>query len=106
MLGALGTAMGAAQQGQPREMYKVGLHSRRLLFAMGDVVIGWLLARQAEIAAAKLADGADGADADFYTGKVAAAKFFAGEVLPRLASDRAIIEAADLTVMDIPESAF
>ncbi|CAM3279486.1 acyl-CoA dehydrogenase [Stackebrandtia soli] len=106
MLGSLGTSMGASQQGQPRELYKVGLHSRRLLLAMGDVVIGWLLARQAEIAAAKLADGASGADADFYTGKVAAAKFFAGEVLPRLYADRKIVESADLTIMDLPEAAF
>ncbi|ADD45545.1 acyl-CoA dehydrogenase [Stackebrandtia nassauensis] len=106
MLGSLGTALGASQQGQPRELYKAGLHSRRLLLAMGDVVIGWLLGRQAEVAQAKLDAGAEGADADFYTGKVAAAKFFAAEVLPRLHSDRKIVEAADLSVMDVPEAAF
>lgn len=106
MLGSLGAALGASQQGQPRELYKAGLHSRRLLLAMGDVVIGWLLGRQAEIAQAKLTAGAEGADRDFYTGKVAAARFFAAEVLPRLHSDRKIIEAADLSAMDIPEAAF
>ncbi|MFD0558150.1 hypothetical protein FB566_3446 [Stackebrandtia endophytica] len=107
MLGSLGTAMGASQQGQPRELYKVGLHSRRLLLAMGDVVIGWLLGRQAEVALGKLADSdINDADRAFYTGKVAAAKFFAGEVLPRLHSDRKIVEAADLNAMDIPEEAF
>jgi alkylation response protein AidB-like acyl-CoA dehydrogenase len=106
MLGTLGTALGASQQGQPRELYKVGLHSRRLLLAMGDVIVGWLLARQADIAAAKLADGADGPDKAFYTGKVAVAKFFAGEVLPRLHADRKTVEAADLTAMDLPEEAF
>ncbi|HZE38871.1 MAG TPA: acyl-CoA dehydrogenase [Stackebrandtia sp.] len=106
MLGTLGTALGASQQGQPRELYKVGLHSRRLLLAMGDVVIGWLLGRQAEVALSKLEAGAEGADRDFYTGKIAAARFFASEVLPRLYSDRKIVEAADLTAMDIPEEAF
>lgn len=106
MLGSLGTALGASQQGQPRELYKAGLHSRRLLLAMGDVVIGWLLGRQAEVAQAKLDAGAEGADADFYTGKVAAARFFAAEVLPRLYSDRKIVEAADLSLMDLPEEAF
>ena len=39
------------------------------------------------------------------TGKVAAA-FFAREVLPRLASDRVIIERTSLDVMDLPEEAF
>ena len=106
MLGTLGTAMGASQQGQPRELYKVGLHSRRLLLAMGDVVIGWLLGRQAEIAVARLADGVEGTDKAFYTGKVAVAKFFASEVLPRLHADRRIIEGSDLTAMDLPEEAF
>ncbi len=106
MLGSLGTALGASQQGAPRELYKVGLHSRRLLLAMGDVVIGWLLGRQAEIAQARLDEGVEGPDKDFYTGKVAIAKFFASEVLPRLVSDRKIVESADLSVMDIPEEAF
>ncbi|GAA4909468.1 hypothetical protein LX16_2875 [Stackebrandtia albiflava] len=107
MLGSLGTAMGASQQGEPRELYKVGLHSRRLLLAMGDVVIGWLLGRQAEVALGKLGEsGVSDADRAFYTGKVAAAKFFASEVLPRLHSDRKIVESADLTAMDVPEEAF
>ncbi len=55
--GMLGTFMGwlaAAQGGEPREMYKVGLNSRRLLLALGDVVVGWLLQRQAAVALAAL----------------------------------------------------
>ena len=46
------------------------------------------------------------ADKAFYTGKVAAARFFAREVLPRIGADRRIIEGADLDIMDLPEEAF
>ena len=45
-------------------------------------------------------------DRDFYTGKVAAARFFARNVLPRLSAERAIAEATDNALMDVPESAF
>jgi hypothetical protein len=38
--------------------------------------------------------------------KVAAAKFFARTVLPRLSTDRAIAEATDNELMDLDESAF
>ena len=45
-------------------------------------------------------------DRDFYTGKIAAASFFAKNVLPMLAGERAIAEATDNTLMDVPETAF
>ena len=53
-----------------------------------------------------LAGEVSAADKAFYTGKVAAARFFAREVLPRLGADRRIIEGADLEIMDLPEEAF
>jgi hypothetical protein len=46
------------------------------------------------------------ADRDFYTGKIAAARFFARTVLPRITAERAIAEAVDNTLMDVPEAAF
>ncbi|GAB3226680.1 acyl-CoA dehydrogenase [Glycomyces halotolerans] len=103
ILEALQPALTGPMEGRPRDLYKAGLHSRRLLLAVGDLVVGWLLLRQAEVAQAKL-DG--GSDDDFYRGKVAVAKFFSREVLPRLTADRKIVEAADLTVMDVPDEAF
>ena len=103
---ALQPALMGPMDGRPRDLYKAGLHSRRLLLAVGDLMVAWLLLRQAAIAQAKLDEGADGADGDFYRGKVAAAKFFAHEVLPRLTADRKVVEAADLTVMDLPDEAF
>jgi alkylation response protein AidB-like acyl-CoA dehydrogenase len=90
---------------QPSEIYRIGLNTTRLLLALGDLIIGWLLARQAEIAQARL-DEAPGADQAFYEGKIAAARFFAAVVLPRLAAEREILEATTLDLMDLPEEAF
>ncbi len=47
-------------------IYKVAQNTSRLLLALGDVVVGWLLLRQAEVAAAKLAEGAADKDVAFY----------------------------------------
>jgi alkylation response protein AidB-like acyl-CoA dehydrogenase len=105
MLAALsGYAFGSLEQ--PAEVYKVGQHSVRFLMAVGDLVIGWLLARHAEVAARALAGAVSEADRDFYAGKLAAARFFTTTVLPRLESDRKVIEQATNDLMDIPESAF
>ncbi len=105
ILGTLTGWLGEAQGGETRALYKVGLSSRRFLLAIGDLVVGWLLQRQADVALTALAGDA-GTDRDFYTGKVAAARFFAREVLPRIGADRRIIENVDLSVMDLPEEAF
>ncbi|WP_018157302.1 acyl-CoA dehydrogenase [Demetria terragena] len=104
ILGVMGGHAMAAMEQAP-EAYKVGLNSVRFLMAAGDVVIGWLLLRQAEVAQARLEAGDAGKDEMFYTGKVAAAKFFAQTVLPRLASDRAIAESVNLDIMELPEAA-
>jgi alkylation response protein AidB-like acyl-CoA dehydrogenase len=97
-----GYLMGSA--GQPAEIYKAGLNTARLLMALGDLVIGWLLLVHAEIAQGKLDEG--DADRDFYLGKVGAARFFAATVLPRLATERRLVEETTLDLMDLPESAF
>jgi alkylation response protein AidB-like acyl-CoA dehydrogenase len=90
---------------QPTEVYKAGLNSTRLLMALGDLLIGWLLARQAEVALRALDQGA-GRDEAFYQGKVATARFFAETVLPRLAVERQIAETTTLDLMELPEDAF
>jgi hypothetical protein len=90
----------------PRNIYKVGQNTTRLLLAAGDLVIGWLLLRQADVALTKLAAGASGKDEAFYRGKVAAARFFARQVLPRLSAERAIAEATDNELMDLDEASF
>jgi len=90
---------------QPAEVYRAGLNTTRLLMALGDLIIGWLLARQADVAHAALDAGA-GRDEAFYQGKVATARFFAETVLPRLAVERDIAETTSLDLMDLPEEAF
>jgi hypothetical protein len=105
MVGALGGYLGEMAS-DPRTVYKVGLHSRRVLLAMGDLVIGWLLQRQAEVALHRLSENLPAAEQAFYQGKLAAARFFAGEVLPRFGSDRRIVERAGLDLMELPEAAF
>ena len=76
-------------------IYKVGLNTTRLVYVLGDLVVAWLLLRGAEVALDKLGGGVSGADKTFYEGKVAAASFFARNVLPQLAGERAIAENID-----------
>ena len=106
MIGQLMSADASAEGGDIRNIYKVGLNSSRLLMALGDIVTAWLLMRQAEVALTKLAGEVSGKDKPFYEGKVAAAQFFAHNVLPKLASERAIAESVDLSLMDLSEDAF
>ncbi len=109
---------------QPAEVDRVGLNTTRLLLGLGDLVVGWLLVRQAEVATRALdelggegsggagsgGDGGGDGDGDgdkaFYQGKIAAARFFAETVLPRLATERELAESTSLDLMDLPEAAF
>ena len=95
------------EQNDVRNLYKVGQNTTRLLLATGDLVVGWLLLRQAEVAVARLAeDGLSAKDRAFYEGKVAAARFFVRGQLPKIAAERAIAEATDNALMDLDEAAF
>lgn len=87
-------------------LYKVGQHSVRLLLATGDLLIGWLLQRQAEVAIRKLDAGTSAKDKAFYEGKIGVAAFFARNVLPELSAGRKIVEAADNRLMELDEAAF
>ncbi len=105
IVGVLGT-WAMASQADPREIYKVGLNTTRLLMATGDLIIGWLLLRQADVALAALAGDPSERDRLFYEGKVETARWFARNRLPLLAAERAVAEATTLDVMDLPEDAF
>ena len=104
---AMGSLVGIAMASQedPKELYKIGQSSSRLLMMVGDLITAWLLLRQAEIASAKIGAASD-RDRAFYEGKIASAKFFIRNVLPNLATDRAIIENVDNSIMEISENAF
>jgi alkylation response protein AidB-like acyl-CoA dehydrogenase len=97
-----GYLMAAAEQ--PTAIYKVGLASVRFLLAVGDLLIGWRLLEQANVAHAALA--ASKGDEAFYQGKIATATFFAANVLPNLSGLRGIMDNVDDEIMSLPEAAF
>ncbi|MFE3227397.1 acyl-CoA dehydrogenase [Nocardia sp. NPDC059228] len=96
-----GHLMGAQQD--PKELYKVGLGSVRFLLAVGDLIIGWLLLAQAEVAINALDNGSN---EPFYQGKIATAQFFARNVLPELTSIRTVLSNLDNDIMELDEAAF
>jgi Acetyl-CoA dehydrogenase C-terminal like len=76
------------------------------LLAVGDLLIGWRLLAQADIARAALESGPAASDEAFYQGKIATAGFFARNMLPKLTSMRAVIGSIDDEIMFLPEEAF
>lgn len=104
IIGALVTHAMASQE-KPDEIYKCGLNTTRLLMSVGDVVISWLLLRQADIAAAKIG-GATGREKEFFEGKMAAARYFVHNFLPLISATRAIVEREDGEIMQVSEGAF
>ncbi|MEU8503138.1 acyl-CoA dehydrogenase [Streptomyces brevispora] len=88
-----------------KNIYKVGLNTTRLLLASGDVVVGYLLLKGAAVAVEKLPTAA-AKDVAFYRGKIAAAKFFAANVLPGVGAERALAESVDNSLMELDEAAF
>ena len=96
-----GVMLGKVQQ----SLHHAGLQGNRILFAMGELLIGWLLVRHAAIAQERLAT-ATGDDQAFYQGKIASARFFCAEILPNVATARRIVEGSDLGLMELPDEAF
>jgi len=105
IVGVLGQWAMASQQ-DVQEIYKVGLNTTRLLMVTGDLIIGWLLLRQAEVASKALEGSPSPRDQVFYTGKVETARWFARNRLPLIAAERAVAEATTLDIMELPEEAF
>jgi alkylation response protein AidB-like acyl-CoA dehydrogenase len=106
MVGAMVGFLTSAQE-DVRNVYKVGQNTTRLLLALGDLLIGWLLLRQAAVAVETLDSGTtSAADRAFYEGKVGAARFFAATVLPELTARRLVVERTDNALMDLPEESF
>ncbi len=106
MTNFLVSARPGVEGGDPRNLYKVGQNTTRLLLAAGELVTAWLLLRQAEVALTRLDGEVSEKDEAFYEGKVAAAQWFARQVLPKLRSELKIAEATDNDLMDLPEAAF
>ena len=106
MVGAMTQQLMAAQE-DVTNVYKVGQNTTRLLLSAGDLLVGYLLLRQAAVALTKLDDnGLSDDDRAFYAGKPAVARFFAQTVLPELAARRAVVESTDNSLMDVSEDSF
>lgn len=99
-------AGGSAEE--PARIHRVALHTTRVLDMHGDLLVGWLLARQSSVARGRLsADGLDGADRAFYAGKIAAARQFAAERLPLLKAQRELLDAGATTeLLDLSDDVF
>ena len=94
-----------ASQEDSTRLYTIGLASVRLLMAFGDLMMGWRLLVGAEVALGKL-DGASDDDKAFYTGKIAAAKWFANNELPLITATRGIVAGLGNELMELDEAAF
>ena len=89
---------------EPAQIYKVGLGSVRLLYAVGDLLIAWRLLERASVALQALSG--DPSKDSFYHGKIMVASFFAKSVLPELSSTREILSSLSADVMELDEAAF
>ncbi len=99
--GIIGAMLGKLGQ----SVYHVGVQGNRILCSLAELVIGWRLAVSAQVALAKSAT-ATGDDKAFYMGKLAAARFFAKNILPGIGLTRQLIEAGDLDVMEMADDSF
>jgi alkylation response protein AidB-like acyl-CoA dehydrogenase len=104
-LGDMQGIFGALMAKFGESIYHVGLQGNRILFAVAETVIGWLLVRHAAVAVAKRGD-AVGPDRAYYEGKIASAQFFCRNVLPSLTLTRKLVESSSLELMELDDEAF
>src|SRR5690606_13361823 len=95
----------ATTQQDVKHIHKARLNCTRLLLPSGDVLRGSRVLKGAAVAQEKL-ETATAKDKAFYTGKIAAAKFFASNVLPGVTAARKVAETVDLDLMELDEAAF
>ncbi|HEX6302391.1 MAG TPA: acyl-CoA dehydrogenase [Acidimicrobiia bacterium] len=87
-------------------VYLVGLNATHYLYSLAELVTGWLLLRQSEVAVEALdRPTTTEADRTFYRGKIAAADWYSRTVLPGLSTRRVILENTTLDPMEISEAA-
>ncbi|MEX2324320.1 MAG: acyl-CoA dehydrogenase [Nitriliruptoraceae bacterium] len=100
-------AMPSLKDPASTEIYKTGLHTTSFLFSLAEVTIAWLLLRQAATAQQALTgDAVDHDDQVFYNGKIATARWFARNVLPKVATRRRVAEEEDGALMELDDESF
>jgi alkylation response protein AidB-like acyl-CoA dehydrogenase len=85
----------------------IGFYATRILHATGYLYAAKLLLEHAVIAQKKVDEnGPDHFDHPYYAGKVASARFFCHNILPRTGKILRVIKEGDTSVMDVPEASF
>lgn len=119
---ALGDASGYITETGKKDFPLLALYATQYMELFGDVITGWLLLWQAVIAQKALdkiisekgVDEKDGleklfsenADAAFYNGKLASAKYFLSNVVRMATAKANVIMGGDRAGLDIPENCF
>ena len=104
MLSAL-TGHVAAAGREPARVHRAGQHSVRLLMALGDLLVGWLLLRRAQVALEVL-DAGNPAGPGLLRGQGRRRPVLRATRLPLLTAERAIVDAADDSLMELAEAGF
>jgi hypothetical protein len=98
------TMLGALMGKLGESLYHVGLQGNRVLMALSELIIGWLLVRHAVVALERTK--VNPADKAFYAGKLASARWFCREVLPGIGHAARMVEQSALDLMEVPDEAF
>jgi alkylation response protein AidB-like acyl-CoA dehydrogenase len=92
---------------QTGQLEMVPLVANRFLEMMSELAVSWLLLEGAVLADEKAKSVAAGhPDVAFYAGKVAAAQYYARNVLPGVEEKARQLDAEDRTALDIADAAF
>jgi hypothetical protein len=120
LLGAEVKALAAAQEGlmasamallgwsqEPTKAALIPLSANRFLQMMSEVAVGWLLLEAAVIAARTVQPlGASDPERAFYEGKLAAARWYARNVLPGVEHQARLMALEDASPMEVPDGGF
>ena len=92
-------------QKRGESIYFAGLNGNRILNALTEMFLGWLLVQQAEVALDKM-ESATADDKAFYEGKLANARFWCTQVIPNISLAKDLVAKSDLSLMEMREEAF
>ncbi len=102
-----GTAMRLLMWFQSGQLSLVPLSANRFCEMMSELTVGWLLLEGAMVAEAALAKTDEKhPDHAFYTGKIAAAQYYAKNILPTVEHKAQLLADEDKSPLEIPDAAF
>lgn len=88
-------------------IYLIGLQASNFLFSLSEFVLSYLLLEQALVAKRSLESIPEThPDAQFYRGKIAAARFYIKNSLPDVFKRERLMEIKDTSALEIPDDSF